>query len=138
MSQLTRISISIENDIINRFDAISEQQGLPTRSEAIKHLIRSALVQYEWSCGDIVAGVITMIYDHHKSSLVQKLIEAQHNFGDIVICSQHAHLDHNNCMENIIVKGKVEKVKGLHKELLAIKGIKHTVLSMSTTGSAND
>ncbi|MDR1484476.1 MAG: nickel-responsive transcriptional regulator NikR [Planctomycetaceae bacterium] len=134
MSQLTRISISIEDDIIRRFDAISEQQGLPTRSEAIKQLISSALVEYEWESGDIVAGVVTMIYDHHKASLVQRLLEAQHNFSEIVICSQHAHLDHDNCMENIIVKGKVEKVKELHKALLAIKGVKHTTLSMSTTG----
>ncbi|MDR2761219.1 MAG: nickel-responsive transcriptional regulator NikR [Planctomycetaceae bacterium] len=135
MSQLTRISISIEDDLIQRFDAISEQQGLPTRSEAVKHLINSALVQYEWSCGDIVAGVVTIIYDHHKVSLVQRLLEVQHNFGDIVICSQHAHLDHDNCMENIIVKGKVERVKELHKTLLAIKGMKHTTLSMTTTGN---
>ncbi|MDR2345264.1 MAG: nickel-responsive transcriptional regulator NikR [Planctomycetaceae bacterium] len=138
MSCLTRISISIEDDIIRRFDTISEQQGLPTRSEAIKQLISSALVQYEWECGDIVAGVITIIYDHHKTPLVQRLLETQHNFNDIVICSQHAHLDHNNCMENIIVKGEVEKVKNFHKMILAIKGMKHTALSMSTTGSNKD
>jgi CopG family nickel-responsive transcriptional regulator len=134
MSQVTRISISIDADIIRRFDTISEHQGLPTRSEAIKQLINSALVQYEWKCGDIVAGVVTIIYDHHKTLLVQRLLEVQHNFNDIVVCSQHAHLDHNNCMENIIVKGKVENVKELHKALLAIKGMKHTTLSMSTTG----
>ncbi|MDR1478528.1 MAG: nickel-responsive transcriptional regulator NikR [Planctomycetaceae bacterium] len=136
MSKLTRISISIEDDVIRRFDAFSEKQGLPTRSEAIKQLISSALVQNEWRCGEVVAGVITIIYDHHKTLIVQRLLEIQHNFSDIVICSQHAHLDHDNCMENIIVKGEVCKVKEMHKTLLAIKGMKHTTLSMSTTGNA--
>ncbi|MDR0392343.1 MAG: nickel-responsive transcriptional regulator NikR [Planctomycetaceae bacterium] len=135
MTRCTRISISIDDAIIRRFDAISEQQGLPTRSEAIKQLISSALVQYEWECGDIVAGVVTIVYDHHKTSLVQRLLEVQHNCNDIIICSQHAHLDHDNCMENIIVKGRVKKVKELHKSLLAIKGMKHITLSMSTIGT---
>ncbi|MDR2170472.1 MAG: nickel-responsive transcriptional regulator NikR [Planctomycetaceae bacterium] len=137
MSRLTRISISIDDDIIRRFDVISERQGLPTRSEAIKQLINSALVQYEWQCGEIVAGVVTVIYDHHKTSLVQKLLETQHNYSNVIICTQHAHIDHDVCMENIIVKGKVEKVKELHKTLLAIKGMKHTTLSMSTIGNQN-
>ena len=134
MGNVTRISISIEEDIIEKFDVLSESHGFPTRSEAIKHLIKSALVQEEWQSGDIVAGVITIIYDHHKSSLLQKIVDAQHDCGDIVICSQHAHLDHNNCMENIIVKGVVDAVRKLHRNLSAIKGIKHSVLSMTTTG----
>lgn len=134
MGQTTRISISIDQDIIERFDTLSESHGFPTRSEAIAHLIKSAFVQEEWKIGEIVAGVITIIYDHHKSFLLQKIVEAQHGGGEIVICSQHAHLDHDNCMENIIVKGTVDEVRKLHKNLSAIKGMKHTVLSMTTTG----
>ena len=134
MGKIARISISIEEEIIEKFDVHSENCGFPTRSEAIKHLIKSALVQEEWKSGEIVAGVITIIYDHHKSRLLQNIVDAQHDCGNIVICSQHAHLDHDNCMENIIVKGKVESVRKLHKNLSAIKGMKHTVLSMTTTG----
>ena len=127
---------------MERFDALTHRQGFPTRSEAIKHLIRSALVQQQWEAGDIrehcdpqpIAGVITLIYDHHKSQLTQKIVEAQHDFGELVICSQHAHLDHHNCMENIIVRGPVEQIQKLHHALSAIKGMKHTVLSMTTTG----
>jgi CopG family nickel-responsive transcriptional regulator len=134
MSNITRISISIEEDVIEHFDELIERQGFPTRSEAIKHLIRSALVQRQWEEGAVIAGVITLIYDHHKSQLTQKIVEAQHDFGGLVICSQHAHLDHHNCMENIIVRGPVEQIQQLHHALSAIKGMKHTVLSMSTTG----
>lgn len=134
MGRTTRISISIDTDIIEKFDALSESRGFPTRSEAISHLIKSAFVREEWKSGDIVAGVITIIYDHHKPSLLPKIVDAQHDCGNIVVCSQHAHLDHDNCMENIIVKGNVETVRKLHRELSAIKGIKHTVLSMTTTG----
>ncbi len=134
MRQTSRISISIDTDTIEKFDVLSESRGFPTRSEAITHLIKSALVQEEWQSEDIVAGVITIIYDHHKYSLLQKIVDAQHDSGDIVICSQHAHLDHDNCMENIIVKGTADAVRELHRNLSAIKGMKHTVLSMTTTG----
>jgi len=134
MAKITRISISIEEDIIQHFDELIENQGFPTRSEAIKHLIRSALVQRQWEEGAVIAGVITLIYDHHKSRLMPKIVEAQHDFGNLVICSQHAHLDHHNCMENIIVRGPVEHIQKLHRALSEIKGMKHTVLSMTTTG----
>ena len=134
MGNVTRISISIEEDIIEKFDILSKSHGFPTRSEAVKHLIKSAFVQEEWKSGDLVAGVITIIYDHHKSSLLQKIVDAQHDCGNIVVCSQHAHLDHNNCMENIIVKGTVAAIRKLHRNLSAIKGMKHSVLTMTTTG----
>ena len=134
MTDITRISISVEESLLERFDALCRQQGMPTRSEAIKHLMRSALVRREWSEGEIVAGVITIVYDHHKSGLLQKIVDVQHDFDHLVLCSQHAHLDHDNCMENIIVRGAVEKVEALHQQLTSIKGMKHTVLSMTTTG----
>ena len=107
---------------------------MPTRSEAFKHLMRSALVSREWAAGEIVAGVITIVYDHHKPGLLQKIVDVQHDFDHLVLCSQHAHLDHDNCMENIIVRGEVEKVEALHRRLTAVKGLKHAVLSMTTTG----
>ena len=134
MPKITRISISLEEDVLQHFDELIQRQGFPTRSEAVKHLIRSALVEQQWAEGEVIAGVITMIYDHHKSQLMQKIVEAQHEFGDLVICSQHAHLDHHHCMENIIVRGSVNDIQKLHQALSAIKGMKHTVLSMTTTG----
>jgi len=134
MSKISRISISVEEELLERFDELSKRRGVPTRSEAIKHLMSSALVEEEWESGEIVAAVITIVYDHHKISILRKIVDSQHRYGEIVICSQHAHLDHDNCMENIIVQGSVEDVRRLYKLLSSIKGMKHTVLSMSTTG----
>ena len=134
MSTISRISISVEEDLLEKFDEISKRRGFPTRSEAVKHLMSSALVEQEWESGEIVAAVITIIYDHHKVSILRKIVDSQHRFGRIVICSQHAHLDHDHCMENIIVQGKVECVRKLHRLLSSIKGMKHTVLSMTTSG----
>lgn len=134
MEKISRISISLEAGVLEKFDQLLQEQGFPTRSEAVKHLIKSALVQQQWQEGELVAGVITLIYDHHKPQMLPKIVEVQHDFGAFVLCSQHAHLDHHNCMENIIVKGPVEEIQKLYKRLAAIKGMKHTVLSMSTTG----
>ena len=134
MDGLTRISMTIEESLLKQFDRLTKAEGFPTRSEAIGHLIRGALVERQWESDAEVAGVITIIYDHHKSQLLKKLVEAQHDSGSLVLCSQHAHLDHNNCLENIVVRGRAEAVKKLHQNLSAIKGIKHAALSMTTLG----
>ncbi|MDR1494060.1 MAG: nickel-responsive transcriptional regulator NikR [Planctomycetaceae bacterium] len=134
MSSITRISISLASDVLEKFDALSKEQGFPTRSEAITHLIHSSLVQQQWADGKVVAGAITLIYDHHKSQILQKIVDVQHDFGNLVICSQHAHLDRHNCMENIIVRGEMRQIQKLHQGLSAVKGMKHAVLSMTTTG----
>ena len=134
MDKITRISITVEESILRQFDQYLKEEGFPTRSAAIGQMIRSALVSQRWEKGAVVAGVITIIYDHHKMRILEKITDAQHHWGGIVICSQHAHLDHNNCMENIIVRGTVESIRSLHRDLSAVKGMKHTVLSMTTTG----
>lgn len=134
MDILKRVSVSMDSSLLKKFDRWSRDQGFPTRSEAVGHLVRAALVERQWKDGQTVAGVITIIYDHHKINVLSKIVEAQHDSGAVVICSQHAHLDHDNCMENIIVRGQVEAIRALHKKLSAVKGMKHTVLSMTTTG----
>ncbi len=80
MGRISRISISIDEELIEKFDELSESRGFPTRSEAVTHLIKSTLVQEEWKTGDFVAGVITIIYDHHKSSLLQKIVKAYEDY----------------------------------------------------------
>ena len=134
MQRVTRVSISIEEGLIEKFDAISLDQGTPTRSEAIKNLIRSALIQKEWEDGEEIAATITLVYDHHKQGMLQKLVDVQHDFNDLVICSQHAHLNHHNCIESIIVQGNGKQIRDFYKSLTAIKGIKHTALNTATTG----
>lgn len=134
MEKITRVSFTIEESVLLKFDSLIQREGIPTRSEALGHLIREALIERQWENGALVAGVITLVYDHHKTRLLDQIVAAQHDSGAVVLCSQHAHLDHCNCMENIIVRGKVEKIRALYQRLSAIKGIKHLVLSMTTTG----
>ncbi len=134
-SHLTRVSITLETNILEQFDALNKRRGIPTRSEAVKQLIKGSLIEQEWKDGDVVAGVITLIYDHHKTHMLDEIVGTQHDFGNMVLCSQHAHLDHHNCMENIIVKGPVKEMQQLFHALEAIKGMKHCSLTMSTTGT---
>ncbi|GHT23759.1 putative nickel-responsive regulator [Planctomycetales bacterium] len=134
MSNITRISISVEEDLLEKFDSFSEEQGFPTRSEAIKNVMKEALIREEWTKGTYVAGAISMVYDHHKSGIVQKILDTQHDFCCEIQCSQHVHLDHANCMEIIVLRGAKERIQEILKRLHQIKGLKHLVLTMSTTG----
>ena len=95
---------------------------------------RQELVQKQWQAGTEIAGAITLIYNHHKRKLVNKLMDIQHDFGAIVLSSQHIHLDHDHCMEIIAIKGSPKKALKLADCLKSVKGVKHGILSMSTTG----
>ena len=136
MSNITRISISVEEELLEQFDRYSAGHGYPTRSEAVKAVIRDALVHKQWEKGDDVAGAVSVVYDHHKPGVVQKILSVQHDWGDVILCSQHVHLDHDNCMEIIAVRGRGERIKKFLSRLRAIKGLKHSVLTMSTTGES--
>ena len=131
---LTRFSVSIENDLLERFDTFIKQEGYPTRSEAIKALVRKSLIESDWRQEGEVAATISIVYDHHKGNLVNQLLEIQHDFGDTVLVSQHIHIDHHNCMEVLIVRGEVAQINELARRLKSVKGIKHCELSGATTG----
>lgn len=134
MGELYRFGISLEKELIDEFDARVTVKKYPNRSEAIRDLIRKEITSEKWIKGGKVAGAIVMTYDHHKRDLVTKLIDIQHEFHETIISSQHVHLDHNNCLEIIAVKG-CSKV--LEKLVLAIKaniGVKQVNLSLSATG----
>lgn len=134
MSKLYRFGVSLDKNLINKFDKHIQLGNYKNRSEAIRDLIREELVRKQWTTGEDVAGAITMVYDHHKRELVNVLIDTQHEFGKLIISTQHIHLDHHNCLEIIAVKGKSQDVQKLASKLKAQKGVKHTSLSMSTTG----
>jgi CopG family nickel-responsive transcriptional regulator len=131
---LIRFGVSIEKDLLEKFDRAIRDKEYTNRSEAFRDLIRQELVQKQWLSGQEVAGAITLIYDHHKRELVNKLMDIQHNFGNMIISSQHVHLDHNNCLEIIAVKGSPKLTQKLADSLRSVKGVKHVTLSMSTTG----
>ena len=98
MSQLVRFGVSLEGKLLGRFDKLIREKKYPNRSEAIRDLIREYIVRKEWMGGKEVAGAVTLVYNHHQRELVNKLTDIQHEFHDLVISSQHVHLDHDNCL----------------------------------------
>lgn len=134
MSSVYRFGVSLDKGLIDKFDKLIKQQQYSNRSEAIRDLIRKELVHQTWVEDKIVAGAITLVYDHHSRLLSKKLLEIQHRFHDIIISSQHVHLDHHHCFEVICVKGKAGKVQSVTNSLKAQKGVIHCELSMSSTG----
>jgi CopG family nickel-responsive transcriptional regulator len=134
MSSLYRFGVSLEKDLIDEFDKHIEERSYKNRSEAIRDMIRAELVRKQWLCDNEVAGAVIMSYDHHKRELVNRLMDIQHDFQNVVISTQHIHIDHHSCLEIIAVKGRARDVEKLASLLKAQIGVKHVALSMSTTG----
>jgi len=134
MSKIIRFGVSLEQGLLEKFDQRRRSKKYTNRSEAIRDLIREDLVKAQWRDDKEIAGAITLIYEHHKRELVNKLMDIQHDFGKIIISAQHIHLDHNNCLEIIAVQGSPKEAQKLADSLKSVKGVKHGTLSMSTTG----
>jgi len=134
MTDLVRFSVSLEETLLSKFDKEIKKDNYPTRSKAIADLIRESLIKKEWTKGKNVVGTITLVYDHHKRELTSKIMDIQHDFHSIIISSQHVHLDHDNCLEVVIVKGKTSEIEKLSRRLKTTKGIKYSTLNMASTG----
>ncbi len=134
MGRITRFGVSMEEKLLKRFDAFLAKEGYKTRSEAIRGIIRERFVEEEWEKGETVAGCIMMVYDHHRRELVRKITDVQHDFHHCIISTQHVHMDHDNCLEIIVLKGKVEVIKVLYNAIKSLKGIKYVSISRATTG----
>lgn len=135
MSDLIRFGVSIEHQLLRRFDHLITQRGYMNRSEAIRDLIRDELVQQQWKDSGVEAvGTVTIIYDHHVRELTEILTTVQHQHHREIVSTTHAHLDHNHCLEVIIVKGKTKAIRRIANELISLKGVKHGKLVMTTTG----
>jgi CopG family nickel-responsive transcriptional regulator len=139
MSKLVRFGVSLEKELLGQLDRLLKEKGYSNRSEAIRGLIRQELVAREWKeAKSEVVGAISLVYDHHRRELVNKLTALQHDFGGIIIASQHIHIDHNNCLEIIAVRGRPHAIQALADRMRATKGVKHGELAMTTTGSGLD
>lgn len=136
MSDLVRFGVSLEKSLLDKFDRFIRERNYTNRSEAFRDMIRQELIKKEWVEGDDVAGAITLIYDHHRKDLLNKITDIQHNFQKLIISTQHIHLDHRNCLEIIAVRGNPSEVQKLMRLMKAIKGVKHGTLSMSSAGKA--
>lgn len=132
MSTLSRIGIAIEVDLLERFDRLSEQRGYTNRSEAFRDLIRNQLIEERTATTDArVVGSVTLIYDHHASGLPDKLMELQHEFHELVVSTTHAHLDHDSCLEVIILRGPSNEVEQFASRMIGLKGVVHGKLVKS-------
>jgi len=134
VSDLTRISMSLENSLLEQFDQYLNDEGYPTRSEAIKVLMRQCLAAKQWTQNRLVAGSVTLVYDHHRPGIVKRLMDIQHDFGPLIVSTQHVHLDHHHCLEIVIVKGKAAQIRELVTQLKSTKGVKHNSLVMVPVG----
>ena len=135
MGGTIRFGISLDSDLLEKFDRLCQERSYPTRSEAIRDLIRNELVQEEWQDqNQEVAGTLTLVYDHHQSDLAQKMIEIQHSALEVIISTLHVHIDHRTGMEVLVLKGAVRDINDISRRLTSTRGIKHGKLSLSTTG----
>ncbi|MFP4365617.1 MAG: nickel-responsive transcriptional regulator NikR [Bacteroidales bacterium] len=126
-----RFGVSLEKKLLDELDNYTSENKFANRSQAIRHLINNNIVNEKWQCNNIVAGAITLVYDHHKKDLISNLLNIQHDYHENVLSSQHFHIDHDMCMEIIAVKGKAVTLTHLSEKLIAIKGIMHGKLTMS-------
>ena len=130
---LARFGVSLEEDILNALDNFVIENNLPNRSQAIRHLIEKNIAEKKWLCNHVVAGAVVMLYDHHKGDVTNKSNDIQHEYFDVILSSQHFHLNHDNCLEIIAVKGNANVLTELSDKLIGIKGVIHGKLIMSRT-----
>jgi CopG family transcriptional regulator, nickel-responsive regulator len=135
MAGLVRFSISMDCQLLEHFDRLIEGKGYSSRSEAVRDLIRNALVDEQWSHEDEEAvGAVSLVYDHHTRELADKLIEHQHSHHRNIVSVLHVHLDAHHCLEVAVIKGKAGEIKRLADEMIGTKGVKHGRLMTTTTG----
>jgi CopG family nickel-responsive transcriptional regulator len=133
MGDLSRIGVSIDSELLHRFDSFIADQGYDNRSEAFRDLIRDRLVGSAVVPGSaLVVGTVTLIYDHHTRLLPEKLTDIQHENHEVIISTLHAHLDHENCLEVVVLRGKSRDVQKLADRLISTKGVQHGRLVMSS------
>jgi len=136
MSELIRFGISIENDLLVKFDRLIQERNYSNRSEAIRDLIRNELVREQWQDSEVEAvGTITIIYDHNVRDLTQVLTRIQHDFHQHIISTLHVHLGHDHCLEVLAVKGQTKIIRKIADKMISLKGVKHGKLVMTTSGA---
>ncbi|MGE5569301.1 MAG: nickel-responsive transcriptional regulator NikR [Rhodospirillales bacterium] len=136
MGELSRIGVAIDSDLLAKFDDLIARRGYTNRSEAFRDLIRDELVEEAWESPDRkVVGTVSIVYDHHVRQLSDRLTGMQHEFFHNVLSTLHVHLDHDHCLEVLVVRGKAAEVRKLADTLIATKGVKHGRLTITTTGA---
>ena len=134
MSDLARTTLAIEKDLLEKFGTWMGQHGYTNRSEAVRDLIRAALVEEEWSDPNApVAAVLSILYDHSASMLAQHLTNLQHEDHHAILCSQHVHLDHRRCLEVILMRGRASQLRRVADAIVSTRGVRAGKLSLLST-----
>jgi CopG family nickel-responsive transcriptional regulator len=135
MSKMVRFGVSMSAELLDSLDALLEKIGYSSRSEAIRDLVRSRLVEEEWEeVGREAVGTITLVYSHEVRELTEVLTSLQHQYCQEIISTTHIHLDPHNCLEVLIVRGQNRKIKEIAEKLISTRGVKHGKLTTTTTG----
>lgn len=134
-ASVSRLSVSLPSSLLEQLDAMAGEKGYTNRSLAVADMIRAHLVEHRQKFGrEEIAGTITLVYDHHKQHVQETLTDIQHDHPDLIISTLHVHLDHHNCLEVLVVRGKAALIKKIADELIAAKGVKHGKLTVTSTG----
>lgn len=134
MAEIVRFGVSMEKNLLESFDGVILKKGYTNRSEALRDLVRDHLVEQDWKVEKKeMIGTITIVYSHQKRGLLEALTDLQHQFHDLTISTMHLHLDEDNCLEVLVVKGMVDEIKTVADKLISTRGVKHGKLTMTTT-----
>lgn len=129
MGKLARFGVSLDEELLTPFDNLCQQKGYATRSEAIRDLIRATLAEKGFLDGAILGGILTLVFDHHKHDISRRLMDLQHEAHDLILTTMHVHLDHDNCLEVLILKGDKQRVNALSQNLIACRGVKYGIFN---------
>lgn len=133
---LKRFGVAVDEELLDGFDRLLASRGYENRSEAIRDLIRDALVQRDWRSGTgEVAGAVVLVYDHRRRELQATLTKLQHQAHDLIISTMHAHLDHDNCIEVVLLRGSPKELQRIGERLIATRGVKHGRVVATTIGA---
>lgn len=134
MEKIKRFGVSIEPNLLKKFDNLIKKEGYETRSEAIRDLIRNSLISTKKLDPESISmGTLTMLYDHHTGNITNRLLEIQHDHTSEILTTTHIHIDHDNCLEVLILKGKTKQIQKLADNIKSLKGIKHGELVITTS-----
>ena len=138
MSKIVRFSVSMEAGLLDDFDRYCKEGKFATRSEAVRQLVRDTLTTHAWeSDAQDAAATLTLVYDHHRTHLSDRLLTLQHRHTDMVVSTMHIHLDHNNCLEVIVLRGRAGALQKIAAELRGLKGIQKGQLVLAKTGEGH-
>ena len=131
----TRFGVSMDGELLERLDLLVRRKRYPNRSEALRDLVRGALVEEEWgSSRSEVIGVLVIVYDHRQRELTSRLLVKEHGHAGEIVTTLHLHLDHDTCLEAKVIRGKPGAVKAIADELMTMKGVKYGRLIPATVG----